>query len=155
MSKSSVVQTDRFTAEVVIPVPSTGLGVTDPTKADIRLVLSRADTDYAERTLRLDDIETEGGDDDEGDGATRAEFQVKVGLVMRGGTPVLKRPKGQCDVDLSTADVQPGVPDVKAGDVATVSVVDPETSTRTPFLQGTFVPGGGGADPAVELEEQP
>jgi hypothetical protein len=30
-------------------------------------------------------------------------------------------------------------PDIKAGDVATASVVDAATSTRTPFLRGTFV----------------
>jgi len=32
---------------------------------------------------------------------------------------VLKEKKGTCDLDLVTADVQPGIPDVQAGDVAT------------------------------------
>ena len=105
--------------------------------------------DYAECFLALadnsnDDLKstrstrgTNNGDDDN-DNGSGAEFQVKIQLKSKNGTPVLTQSKGQCDVDLVTTGVQPGVPDVKAGDVATASVVDSST-TRTLFLQGTFV----------------
>ncbi len=130
-SKSGAVKSDLFRAKVEIPVPSGGPGITDPTTADIRLVLSRASVDYAECFLVLDDDSIQAkGDDDDADGA---EFQVKIQLRVKNATPVVKSVKGQCDVDLVTPDVQAGLPDVKAGDVATV------TSDGTPFLQGTFV----------------
>ena len=77
-------------------------------------------------------------DNDDNDDGAGAEFQVKIQLKSKKGTPVLTQSKGQCDVDLVTTGVQPGVPGVKAGDVATASVVDSST-TRTLFLQGTFV----------------
>jgi len=138
VSKPAGIHVDHFSADVEIPAPSPGLGVTDPALADVRVVLSRESIDYAECFLRLDADETEGDEDDDA-GATQAEFQVKVLFVDRHGSPLLKEIKGRCDVDLATAGVQPGVPDVEAGDVATASVVDPATSIRTPFLQGTFV----------------
>ena len=133
-SKDGSAAQDRFAARVEIPIPSTGLGITDPTTADIRLVLSRAGTDYAECFLVLDDNEDESGDDDAG--GTSAEFVVKVGSKASSTGPVVKQIKGQCDIDLATADVQPGVPDVQAGDVATVRVVNGSSSVD--FLQGTF-----------------
>ena len=135
-SRDGVLQQARFQAGVEIPVPSTGLGITDPTTADIRLVLSRDGRDYAQCFLALDtDNEMDANDDDD-DGA---EFEVKVALKVKNGTPVLKAGKGQCDINLTMANVQPGVPDVHAGDVATVSVFHPSPAPATPFLQGTFV----------------
>lgn len=138
-SMNGTVKLDSFSANVEIPVPSSGLGISDPTTADIRLVLSRAGTDYAECFLVLeqeDDAQVaEGDDDNEG---TTAEFRVKILQVVQNGSPVVKQVQGQCDVDLGTAGVQPGVPAIQAGDVGTVRVVG--SSTSTDFLQGTFQP---------------
>jgi hypothetical protein len=135
-SKDGALKADSFKTEVEIPVPSAGLGITDPTTADIRVVLSRAGADYAVCFLKLDDDnEMDGTDDDQ----AGADFQVKVALKIKDGTPVIKSGKGQCDVDLVTPDIQPGVPDVLAGDVATVSVFHADPAPATPFLQGTFV----------------
>lgn len=62
-------------------MPSAGLGITDPTTADIRLVLNRAGADYAICFFVLDnDNETDG---DDGDPAGE-EFQVKVALRIKG-----------------------------------------------------------------------
>lgn len=146
-TKSGTLKSDAFKADVEFPVPSTGLGITDPTTADVRLVLSRGGQDYAECFLARDDdsnnlksaqssgSDNDGNDDGDGD---EVEFKVSIQLKVKKGTPVLTQKEGQCDVDLVTAGIQPGVPDVQAGDVATTSVFDSTTTTRTPFLQGTF-----------------
>ena len=146
-SKSGTLKSDAFKADVEFPVPSAGLGITDPTTADIRLVLSRGGKDYAECFLALDDDSdnlkstassgnnNDGNDDDDGD---EVEFKVSIQLKVKQGTPVLTQKEGQCDIDLTMTGVQPGVPDVQVDDVATVSAFDSSTSTRTPFLQGTF-----------------
>jgi hypothetical protein len=134
VSKSGSIKKDRFSAEVEIPIPSAGLGITDPTTADVRLILSRGGVAYAECFLVLDDEAMDQEGDDDTPGAT-AEFQVKVMSTPRGEREI----RGQCDIDLATAGVQAGVPDVQAGDVATARVVDPSTSTPVDFLEGTFV----------------
>jgi hypothetical protein len=137
VSMNGTVKLDSFSAHVEIPVPSPGLGISDPMTADIRLVLSRAGADYAECFLvfeQEDDAQAAEGDDD--NGGTTAEFQVKILQVMQNGSPVVKQVQGQCDVDLGMAGVQPGVPEVQAGDVGTVRVVG--SSTFMDFLQGTF-----------------
>ncbi len=131
-SKSGVVKSDTFRAKVEIPLPSVGLGITDPTTADIRLALSRAGLgDYAECFLEFDDDDQAMSDGD----TEEAEFGLKIRLVMKKGTPVLRSMKGQCIIAQTG---QPGVPDVQAGDVATVNSVD-SSAIRTPFLEGTFV----------------
>ncbi len=145
-TKSGTVKSDVFSADIEIPVPSAGLGITDATTADIRLVLSRGGENYAECFLALDDdsdaniksTRSTSNDDNGNDDEAGAEFQVKIQLKSKNGTPVLTQSKGQCDVDLGKPDVQPGVPSVEAGDVATASVVD-SSAIRTLFLQGTFV----------------
>ena len=76
ISKNGSIQQDGFTAKVEIPVPSAGLGITDATTADIRLVLSRGATEYAECFLVLDQ-------DDDAEGAT-AEFQSRYTRPRRG-----------------------------------------------------------------------
>jgi len=136
--KKGNVQKDTFTAEVTVPVPSTGLGIADQAAAeaaDIRLVLSRGGTDYAECLLEIDQ-----GENDEDEGESEATYQVDVQLQVKKSGPVLKEEQGTCDVDLGTDGVQPGVPDVQAGDVATaVVVVDPTDRTKDlPFVDGTF-----------------
>ena len=151
-TKSGTVKSDVFSADIEIPVPSVGLGITDPTTADIRLVLSRGGGGYAECFLALEDnsddnfkstrsTNNDNNDNNGNDDGAEAEFQVKIQLKSKNGTPVLTQSKGQCDVNLVDTGVQAGVPDVKADDVATASVVDSTTPTptRTPFLQGTFV----------------
>ena len=146
-SKSGALKSDAFKANVELPVPSTGLGITDPATADIRLVLSRGGQDYAECFLTPDDESdnlksvrssgnnNDGNDDDDGN---EVEFTVSIQIKVKKGTPVLTQKEGQCDVELGTSGIQPGVPDVQAGDIATASVLDSSGTTRTPFLQGTF-----------------
>ena len=115
--------------KVEFPVPSAGLGISDPTTADIRLVLRRGETDYAECFLAFEPCQSVEGED--------AVFKLQVGEFTRRGRGVLKGIKGQCDLDLRTLGIQAGVPELQNGDVATVRVVDTATSTVTDFLQGT------------------
>jgi hypothetical protein len=138
VSKDGSPRTDHFSADIEIPIPSAGLNITDPTTADIRLMLSREGTNYAECFLVLDadELAEPEGDDDDGRAAT-AEFHVKImSAVKKDGPPVVRQVKGECSVNLDTADVQLGVPAVQAGDVATVRVVD--SATFTEFALGTF-----------------
>ena len=127
VTKNGSILIDQFRASVEIPIPSLGLGITDPTTADIRLTLSRAGLDYAVCFLVLD--ENQG---------TSAEFQVRVISIPKKGTAIVRQIKGQCDIDLAQGNVQPGVPDVQDGDVATLSAVNSATSTSIDFLQGAF-----------------
>lgn len=138
-TRSNVVQNDEFEAKVKVPVPSTGLGIIDEataTAADLRLILARSDTPYAECLLEFDEIETE---DEDGEVQTEAEYKVKVGARLRKGVLVLQEDKGECDTDLAAEGVQAGVPAVQEGDVATVSIVPPAPASAIPFLEGTFM----------------
>ena len=116
---------DKLRIEVEIPIPSAGLGITDPAAADIRVVFSRGGGDYAECFMVLDE--------DEGD---KAKFELRIVQLSQNGTTIIKKAVGQCDIDLATAGVQPGVPGVLDGDLATVSSV--VAATPIDFLQGTF-----------------
>jgi len=123
-----VVKKDEFKGTVKIPFPSSALGIIDETAAegaDIRLILSRAGFDFAECFLEFDEIEEE---DDEVQAEYKVDVRIKKGAVQA--------KKGVCDVDLSTAGIQSGVPDAQADDVATARLV--AGGTPTDFLQGTF-----------------
>ena len=112
--------------EVEIPIPSAGLGITDPAAADIRVVFSRGGVgDYAECFMVLDEDEDD-----------KAKFELRIQQLSQNGTTIIKKAVGQCDIDLATDGVQSGVPGVLDGDLATVSSVVEATSTD--FLQGTF-----------------
>ncbi len=116
---------DRFKATVEIPIPSPGLGILTPEDAraaDIFLSLSNETDTYAECLLELDDPE---------EVTDVAEY--KVDLRKRG--EILRQKKGTCDTDLVAGGIQAGIPDVQDGDLATVSIVNPEP---VPFLEGTF-----------------
>ncbi len=141
---------ERFRAQAQVELPSAALGiatVADAEAADIRVILSRAAVDYAECSLLMfetdQQTETVNG---EVVAITVAEFLVDVRNLLSKGSPVLRSLVGSCDIDLSTPGVQNGVPVVQAGDVATVTLVDPSEAALDPasrtmdkdFLQGTF-----------------
>ena len=134
-TRNGVIKKDEFKGTVKIPVdPASLLGITDETaaeNADIRLILSRNGTDFAECLLEFDEI-----DEDDDDDELQAQFKVHV-RIHKGAT---QAKKGVCDIDLGTSDIQSGVPDSQSGDVATATfVIDPNTrGADVDFLQGTF-----------------
>lgn len=133
-TKKGEVWKDRFKGQVEIPIPSPGLGISSPEEAvaaDMRLILSRAGTPYAECVLALAEDE-----EDEGE----AEYRVDVEWRVKKGVPILRQKKGTCNIDLATEGAQAGVPDVRAGDLVTaVRVQNPADRTQDlPFLEGVF-----------------
>lgn len=134
--RKGVVKKDELKGMVKILVPASALGITNEETAehaDIRLILSRNGADYAECLLEFDEIEAEDDDDDE---EVQAHFRVHVRT--KHGVPRAK--KGTCDVDLTTAAIDLGVPDVQAGDLGTVALItDPNNrSLDVDFLDGIF-----------------
>ena len=132
--RKGVIKVDKFKGTVKIPIPASALGIVDEASAenaDIRLILSRNGTDFAECLLEFDEI-----DEDDDDDELQAQFKVHVRIHK--GTTQAK--KGVCDIDLETSDIQSGVPDSQSGDVATATfVIDPNTrGADVDFLQGTF-----------------
>lgn len=109
---------NRFQAEVYIPIPN-GLGITigNARSADVRLILSRGVTEYGECRLVFDEIAQ-----DKTTGQVEAEYK----LDLRN-----KKSRGSCS---------PGLPDVQAGDVGTVTLVtNPADRTLDiDLLQGIF-----------------
>ncbi len=148
--RNGIVKKDEFEAKVKVPVdPTSALGITDEAaaeEADIRMILSRDDgtglfIDFAECLLILDEIEIEEEDDDEDDdddAEQYAEYKVKVGI-KKGA---VQTKKGVCDTDLLAAGIQSGIPDAKAGDLVTTTLVtDPTDRTLdVDFLQGILLP---------------
>ena len=151
-TNKGVTKQERFRTQAKIDLPSTALGIADETDAraaDVRVILSRTGTDYAECSLPFIEIEQEAEIDD---GAvievkTEAEFVVDVrNMLSKKAGLVYREFVGTCDIDLGTAGIQTGVPVVQAGDVATVTLVDPTEAALAPaartldkdFLQGTF-----------------
>lgn len=128
-TRNGVLKKDEFKGTVKIPVSLTSaLGIVDQTaaeNADVRLILSRGGTDFAECFLEFDEVEDE-------DGEIEAEFKVDV-RIKKGS---VQAKKGVCDTDLAIAGIQSGVPDAQADDVATARIV--AGGTPTDFLQGTF-----------------
>lgn len=125
---------DEFEGKVKIPIPSPGLEIfdrDDATIVDIRMLLNRNGSPYAECELDFDKVQEQKGQ-------VRAEYKVKVR--QRKGS--LRHNKGQCDTALSTPGVQFGIPAVQAGDTATATLVeDPNDRAQDrDFLEGTFVP---------------
>lgn len=109
---------NRFQAEVFIPVPN-GIGVTigNARSADVRLILTRSGTDYAECRLVFDEVQQ-----DKKTGQVEAEYK----LDLRN-----KKTRGSCS---------PSLPDIQAGDVGTATLVT-NPSDRTldvDLLQGIF-----------------
>lgn len=142
--RKGVIKKDEFKGMVTIPFPSPVIGDTreNATNADVRLILSRDNIDYAECRLKFqkfeveDDDEEDDDDDDEDNGGIQAHFRVHVRT--KHGVPRAK--KGTCDINLTTAAIELGVPDVQAGDLATVTVVtDPNNrGADIDFLEGDF-----------------
>ncbi|PTL34851.1 hypothetical protein CLG94_12720 [Candidatus Methylomirabilis limnetica] len=130
-----VIKKDEFKGKVKIPVdPASALGIVDEDAAegaDIRLILSHADgpgsfTDFAECRLAFDEIEEEDDDDE-----VQAEYKVDV-RIKKGA---VQAKKGVCHINLATT-AELGVPDARAGDLVTATLIT--GGTRTDFLQGTF-----------------
>ena len=150
VANGTTTKQERFRAQARIELPSATLGlatVADAQAADVRVILSRASVDYAECTLVMVDTEQETElEDGEVVVKTEAEFLVDIRNLLKKGSPLLRPLAGDCDIDLGTSGVQSGVPVVQAGDVATVTLVEPseaavDTASRTldkDFLQGTF-----------------
>ena len=62
-TKDGVSKEERFKAEVEIPIPNAlGIDESNAQSADIRLILSRAGTNYAECQLVFDEIEDDDGE---------------------------------------------------------------------------------------------
>jgi hypothetical protein len=146
--RNGIVKKDEFKGKVKIPVDALSpLGIMDEVTAEganVRMILSRDDgtglfTDFAECLLEFDEIEMDGEDDDDDDeegSGTYAEYKVDV-QIKRGA---VQAKKGTCDVNLLTPGTQPGIPDAKAGDMVTTTLVDPADRTMdVDFLQGTFI----------------
>jgi hypothetical protein len=141
---------ERFRTQAKVELPSAALGIVDAATAqaaDVRVILTRTGTDYAECTLDFDviaqEIEMEHGQTVL---ASEAEFAIDIRNQLKKGQLVVRVGKGTCDVDLATPGVQAGVPVVQSGDTATVTLVDPSEASLAPasrtldkdFLQGTF-----------------
>ncbi|MGH7769261.1 MAG: hypothetical protein ACREQP_17595 [Candidatus Binatia bacterium] len=121
-TKNGVSKEERFKAEVEIPIPNAlGIDESNAESADIRLILSRGGTNYAECQLVFDEIE----DDDDGD--IEAEYKLDLRIKKNGK----EKARGSCDV---------GLPDVQDGDLATaVLVVNPlDRSQDIALLEGTY-----------------
>jgi hypothetical protein len=133
---NGVIKKDEFKGTVKILVdPASALGIVDEASAenaDVRLILSHAGAEFADCRLVFEEIEGEEEEDDNDDSKAYAEYMVDVRI--KKGTVQAK--KGVCDVDLATADIQSGIPDVLAGDVATATLIT--AGTPHDFLQGTF-----------------
>lgn len=116
---------DEFKGRIDFPFPGNSLGITTEDAAalaDIRLILSRDGSDYAECFLEFDDDEL--GDE--------AEF--KVDIRRRDGR--LEEKKGTIDTDLSLPGVQVGLPAVQAGD--TVRAVLKDAGGDLMLVEGLF-----------------
>jgi hypothetical protein len=119
-TKDGVLKEDRFKAEVEIPIPNAlGIDESNAQSADIRLILSRGGTNYAECQLVFDEVE-----DDDG---LEAEYKLDLRIKKNGK----QKARGSCDV---------GLPDVQDGDLGTaVLVADPSNrSLDIALLEGTY-----------------
>lgn len=138
-ARKGVTKKDEFKGVVKIPVDSaSALGIVDETSAenaDIRVILSRNGADYAECRLELEEIEEDEEEDGDDEGV-QAHYRVHVRI--KKGAAIAK--KGTCDINPTTAAIDLGVPDVQAGDLATVTVVtDPNNrGADIDFLDGDF-----------------
>lgn len=118
-TKNNAIKDDRFKVEVELPIPNTlGIDVGTARTADIRLILTRGTTDYAECRLVFDEIQQ-----DKTTGQIEAEYKLDLRANKTG--------KGSCDG---------GLPAVQAGDVSTATLVaNPADRTLdVDLLQGTF-----------------
>lgn len=135
--RKGVLKKDEFKGNVKMRVhPASALGIVDEASAenaDIRLILSRNSTDFAECFLQFDEFDDDEEDEDE---AIQAVFKIHVRM-KKGAVKVTK---GVCDVDLGTASIQSGVPDAQDGDLATATLVrNPVDRTQDiDFLQDIF-----------------
>jgi hypothetical protein len=118
----------RFEAEVKIPVPATALAITDRAAAEnatLTLTLSHADgTPYAECDFDLAKFKSRR--------SSGQSAGYKIEIKDRRG--YLQERFGVCDIDLSTAGVQSGVPAAQAGDAAEVAI----DTNGVVFLGGAF-----------------
>ena len=149
-TSNGVTKQERFRTQAKIELPSAVLGIVDATSAqaaDVRVILTRSGTDYAECTLDFDEVEQETEmEDGVNQVKTEAEFAVDIRNQLKKNSLVARASKGTCDIDLTAPGTQAGVPVVQAGDTATVTLVDPSEATLAPasraldkdFLQGTF-----------------
>jgi len=126
-TQAGLVKDKTFTGKVELPIPNT-LGIIDATTAQsavVHLILSRLVlgvlTQYADCTLAFAEIEQELED-----GVLETEVEYKVDVRLKKGAVVNK--KGSCVVN----GIVGGLPDVLAGDVATVFV------NGVQILEGTF-----------------
>lgn len=142
---NGVMKKDGFEGEVKIPIgPSSALGIVDQAaamNADIRLLLSRSGTPFAECHLDFYKIERKRG-------RVMAEYKVDVRMAYG----ALQTRMGVCDVDLTNSNaagdaiIDSGVPNAQVNDVSTALLVDPteeydnlgDRALDDDFLQGTF-----------------
>jgi hypothetical protein len=159
----TIPERDRFKVTVEIPLPTPELGLTTPeqaSSADVRVILSRGHSPYAECFLRLDGVVDDSGnqslhssgDDDSGhdigddngtDSTARAQYKLDLELLQAKGVKRLRQKKGTCDIDLTTEGRQSGMPNIQPGDVALATIVTnpADPATDIDFLEGTFDAG--------------
>ena len=149
-TSKGVTKQEMFRTFAHVELPSAALDLADATDAqaaDVRVILANGGGAYAECFLVFFDIQQDTEvEDGEVVTTNEAEFQVDVRNMLKKGILNLSTPAGTCDVDLSTPDVQEGLPAVQTGDTATVVLVDPSEVSSPPasrtldktFLQGTF-----------------
>ena len=138
-------KSERFEATVKIPFPSPALGIIDQTSArnaDIQILLSSATTPavaYAACALDLSEIETELED---GVTKTYAEYKVDVRRELRNSSFRQRQIHGICDVNPTTAQIDPGTPAPVENDIVTAVLVTAPVApavipTLTPIVAGT------------------
>ncbi len=141
--RKEVLKKDEFKGNVKMRAhPASALGIVDEASAenaDIRLILSRNSTDFAECFLQFDEFDDDDDDEDE-DEDEDEEIQAVFKIHVRMKKGAVKVTKGVCDVDLGTDDIQSGVPDAQDGDLATATLVrNPADRTQDiDFLQDIF-----------------
>ena len=126
--RRGVLQQDRFSASVDIAIPSTTPAVAtlaDADTLDVQLEFSRAGVPYARCQLGLDEIR-------ENRTLVKAEYKVDIQTRVRRGTVSQRIRNGSCDTNLDIPGNENTIPEVQAGDTATVS------SQGVVFLTGQF-----------------
>ena len=115
--EQNVIVSDVLRGSVTIPVPVAGIfDARTARTADVRLVLSRNASRYAECRLSSSGVSTLS------DGSLVAIYKLAVALAPVAGKLVLTESNGSCDINLAAGGIQRGIPDALFGDRATLTI---------------------------------
>lgn len=126
-------QAVHMRASMDLPLPSVMPAIADEAAAAAArfvLVLRREGIDYAQCSLALARVENK-------EGALVAHFKLHLQQFIKKNKLRVKAMKGACDIDLSLADVQSGMPAIMAEDEAVVQQLISE-SESIEFLKGVL-----------------